>query len=756
MRKVRKFALSLVTAVTILSCFLHTFAGFEAFEDVAGHWAEEALRVAYDDNFLLGVDNAALPDGELTVAQAVTILNRVLGAEIKDDISKLDIPDGAWYGSEIAKGLHLGLISAEKRNFNEAMSRQDAFTLLAEAFSIVEAKPDFTVLDNYSDSAKIRDENTRAIATLVSRGIVKGYEGKLNVDLATTRAEFLTVIYRIVSELVTPPAENNSDGNDGDDNGNERTENNLNMNGTQVSDNIAVNSNGDVLNLNNGSTGFDTNSERDKNISSDEGIDTEITGIFNSGIMFRGNAKWYDGDFKKGIWFDCTTTDIDLNEITTPLAVIRSHILNALSISGASQIDRLTIAAQSGDITVSPQNGSIINTLAVGTGGGQVTVSGISIIEVTGSNRNVTITDNAELILISGSNSIIHILPDVEIGTIELLNGSSGSRVELDGHADEIDISSNKIVINGSGSVDIINTQYTDSRINAQYTEYNDIHDYGITKAVLNLELPATLPVNQPLIASAAVKNADNGLSCDIKWFIDDVLIVDSAAVTGGKITGMTYNFEYNYYMAKESVVKAVLTYKSKQGELQEISASKKVKIDNFSDEHYTKTVLEKVTLGYKGDFTLKWAEENDLIMSDKELWVNAKGYTSSSKYLLWINIAYQRVNIFEGKAGQWKLIRSCIVGTGAPGRGTATGVTTTTYKQRDGWVTGSYMCKPVVRFRPGTGYAFHSRLYYPYSDRLVDAGIGYPISNGCVRMYDEDIWFIYDNIPDGTTVVIH
>ena len=77
-----------------------------------------------------------------------------------------------------------------------------------------------------------------------------------------------------------------------------------------------------------------------------------------------------------------------------------------------------------------------------------------------------------------------------------------------------------------------------------------------------------------------------------------------------------------------------------------------------------------------------------------------------------------------------------------------------TTYKQT-GWFQSSYQVLPVVRFYGG-GYAFHSRLYYPRSTTLQDPSIGFPVSHGCVRMYDEDIQWIYDNVPDGTTVVSH
>ena len=33
-------------------------------------------------------------------------------------------------------------------------------------------------------------------------------------------------------------------------------------------------------------------------------------------------------------------------------------------------------------------------------------------------------------------------------------------------------------------------------------------------------------------------------------------------------------------------------------------------------------------------------------------------------------------------------------------------------------------------------------------SDRYYDARIGFPVSHGCLRMYNDDIWWMYNNIP--------
>lgn len=178
--------------------------------------------------------------------------------------------------------------------------------------------------------------------------------------------------------------------------------------------------------------------------------------------------------------------------------------------------------------------------------------------------------------------------------------------------------------------------------------------------------------------------------------------------------------------------------------------------VTDNSDQAEEDRVLNLVTLGYKGNYTLKWAQEHDYESPEKEVWVNAKDYTSVTDYLIWVNLSMQRVNIFKGGEGNWNLVYSCIVGTGAPGRGTPVGVWKTTYKAWAGWTTSTYTVRPVVGFKEKTGYAFHSRLYYPGSDKLSDYSIGFPVSHGCVRMYDEDVLYIYNNIPLGTTVVVY
>lgn len=131
---------------------------------------------------------------------------------------------------------------------------------------------------------------------------------------------------------------------------------------------------------------------------------------------------------------------------------------------------------------------------------------------------------------------------------------------------------------------------------------------------------------------------------------------------------------------------------------------------------------------------------------------VNKKGYSSPTKYLIWINQYTQRVTIYEGKKGKWKINRSVKCATGTHLHMTPKGKFKITYKEK-GWFYRSTYEKPIVHFQSQN--SFHSRIKF-YKGGYADATIGRPKSKGCVRLYDADINFIYKKCPKGTTVISH
>ena len=661
MKKLPRIFIAVIAAAWLLSGVAFSPA---AHEDISGHWAEQTFVKAYGDGLIPGGDTSMFPDKRLSTAQVLAILCAVLGAEDAADIEDMGLDGEQLYYGDVAKAVRLGIISSdEQRDFDAAMSRQDAFYMLAEAFQLVRAKPDTSALDDFSDTRLLADGRRPALASLVSGGFIKGYDRRLDPYSSITCAEFLTVVYRAMEEYQ------------------------------------------DSL-------------------------------------------------------FGCGAADVRFDGVLSKSALIRSHKLDSLVIDGPTRIGRLTIAAGSGDVDVSPSDGAEVDTLVAGNGGGEITVSGVKDIEVTGRGRYVAVAGGAETVSVSGRGTVVHILPGADVSKIELLADAHGSRVIADGTVGGIEAACGGAVIEGVGYADTLILSRADTEITLRHGAEID---NSVSGASVRISLPSeSLPAGDTLLAgiSAAIEDAVPGTVCGLVWYVNGVPVTETEFAVGEEPPGLAYDFEYSRGMQDSADISAILRYVTELGRQREISDTAEIRIENYDEETWAQieieNVLAKVTLGYKGDFTLEWAENNDLEDREKEIWVNAKGFESGSEYLLWINLAHQRVNIFQGEAGQWELIRSCIAGTGRPGRGTSPGIWYTTYKQVGGWTTREYTVKPVVRFREGSGYAFHSRLYRPGTSTLSDPSIGFPVSSGCVRMYEEDIWFIYDNIPNGTTVVVH
>ncbi len=157
----------------------------------------------------------------------------------------------------------------------------------------------------------------------------------------------------------------------------------------------------------------------------------------------------------------------------------------------------------------------------------------------------------------------------------------------------------------------------------------------------------------------------------------------------------------------------------------------------------------------YNGNFTTAYAVDNDYSAAVKEEWVAYKGYTSPTDYLVWVNLAYQHVNVFYKQSdGSWKLVESFLCGSGAPSTPTPVGTFKILLHQR-GWFDDSYTVYNVSWFREG-GYAFHSILLNPGTDTVQDGRLGFPVSHGCIRLSRHDAAWIYNNIPNNSTVVVY
>ena len=112
---------------------------------------------------------------------------------------------------------------------------------------------------------------------------------------------------------------------------------------------------------------------------------------------------------------------------------------------------------------------------------------------------------------------------------------------------------------------------------------------------------------------------------------------------------------------------------------------------------------------------------------------------------------------------GNWNtLVRQMVCSTGRPGHETPGG-TYSIYAHTDGggphlMIDGTYG-RWCMRFAGG-GYMFHSVCYWsPYDSEPIPqemADLGSSVSAGCIRLAPGDAQWMYNNMPNGTTVYIY
>ena len=144
---------------------------------------------------------------------------------------------------------------------------------------------------------------------------------------------------------------------------------------------------------------------------------------------------------------------------------------------------------------------------------------------------------------------------------------------------------------------------------------------------------------------------------------------------------------------------------------------------------------------------------DEDYSTEQKENFVNSMGYDSKTEYLVWVSLYTQKVNVFRGYKGSWVLAECFDCASGINESPTSTG-TFRIQTLRERWDLGVTYVEPVLVFNGGE--AFTSQPYDTDTGEITDATMGKPASGGSVRMLEEDIRWMSENMSIDTTVVVY
>ncbi|MDR3766159.1 MAG: L,D-transpeptidase family protein [Butyricicoccus sp.] len=734
------------------------------FPDAAGHWAYDALAKAVDDGLLQGDEGRLLPSGSLTGAQMAAILNRVLEAQ-NTDRSYPDTPAGQWYTQDASKAASLGTLPVDGSiDLNAPVTRGQVFAALTAAFGLDEASPDESVLDAFSDANTLTPAQRRAAAVLVRDGILSGSEdGSLQASRGITRAEFVSLIYRIwnssyltTSDMLAepePPAEDVTETPT-----DETVETPTDDTAETPADNTAETPADETAEAPAADT---AETPADETAEAPAADTTETPADETTEAPAADTAETPVAETKLSpVYLFYTSPDsLDRTQSYDRIVLRGQDMAPVFSEGDPISVKRLVIGTTGTPFTLSNTIGNTFGTVVIGGGTGAVTVqqNTTNRVEITGSDRAIYLTGlKLDSLIISGSGNKIFTDSQTSIGTLRVTAGASNNVIQVDGSVNSADLAGAWTTLQGDGHAGNVFVTGKRCTISLAADTVDDSKvDNGLDGVKVTVTAPKVAPGGQ-ITATATITGVDKARICGAQWYLDgqpeSSFANWSFEISEGKTSSYRRAITFTKNMQLEHTVGFVLTYRnSVTGDYEKIIAGATVTIENYPASHYLPTpaeVLAKVNPTYRPGNT-------DYSDDEKTVFVNAKGYASDTQYLIWVSRSAQMVNVFQGSKGNWKLIHEFQCATGKSSSPTPVGVTYVTYKQT-AWVTSSYTCRPIVRFYPGTGYAFHSRLYYPGTNTLKDPSIGFPVSAGCVRMLDEGINWLYNNIPSKTTVVIY
>jgi len=223
-------ALFLVTAV--LGAYPGQVQAADTPNDIVGHWAQAEIQKMLDEGNASGYpDGSFRPDGTLTRAEFMSMVNRTFGFTNTAPISFSDVNPGDWFYNDVAIAVaHQYIAGFEDGTMrpNQPITRQEMAVIVAQLYKL--DMTDLEVLARFADRSAIPFWSQGALAAMVKGGYLNGFpDGTLKGDIPTNRGMAAYVLIRIFGDLgappitppgppVTPPGQGGSSG-DGSDNG---------------------------------------------------------------------------------------------------------------------------------------------------------------------------------------------------------------------------------------------------------------------------------------------------------------------------------------------------------------------------------------------------------------------------------------------------------------------------------------------------------------------------------------------------------
>ncbi len=177
-----KKSLALLLCAVMLLCAVPLSAAADTvtFKDVpSDHFAKDAIARWSGYGIISGyTDGRFKPNEPMTRAQFARVLTGVLGLTDGDIANTFtDLPANSWYTPYILRAVKAGILSGDGKGHalpNKAITREQAFSMLARAVHLTPVKTPDEILDRYGDGDVVGGWARTMVSAMVDAGYVSG------------------------------------------------------------------------------------------------------------------------------------------------------------------------------------------------------------------------------------------------------------------------------------------------------------------------------------------------------------------------------------------------------------------------------------------------------------------------------------------------------------------------------------------------------------------------------------------------------
>ncbi len=713
----------------------------EPFDSIPAGWSHDALLFAVR-NGLMSADalEPARPATRAELAKMLVTLFRPAEDASLDAFS--DVDPAAWYTPYLAKAVQMGVLTGSNGKLapNDVVTREQACAMLSRAFGLAGGcAADLTA---FSDYPSVSSWAVSSVGAMVRADYLHGSGGKLRPQDTISREELAQLLYNLTGAVAVTPDE--------------------------------LPQSGCVLLLEPGERLMNKTVDGDLILSCQAPQALTLQNLQISGrIVIHGASEVTLQNVQAGAVALCEpgSLTIQTSTIGDVLAMRDGALVNG-------RCDRLIVAADTSYTCGTAQTALLCGgALSIASGatvqkaeilpnaaGAALAVDG-RVNELTISARDAHVTGTGVL-----ASAVVH-KPGAAIETADtriqetLDAGLSGVTVS----AELVEPTPEQPVASFRYTFDGVSTDYcTGSEMDVRYCSVQLLIDGAVVKTLPYVPLQTGYQLSLTHTFSYR-KGMKNDAQITLRVLYDGETITESQKIA-------LHNYDDAYYdeLAKKSwqenakkvstiQVEATVRYQTSlyanmglSGYLRTLPAGTTAIYDCYNGTYAGRIRLSDGTVGWVSLNALDISTKN-YVISDystevKEAFVNYHGYESSTSLLVWVSLKTQKVNVFHREGDVWKLEKTFSVCSGKNATPTIAGVFKYSSRQ-DMWDFGSYYVNRPMIFNGG--HAFHSRTYVKSTGDLLDPTIGRPASHGCIRMYDEDVNWLWNNMQFGTTVVV-